>query len=193
MGLQVFGWSTSALVTSHTGSLPRCGRVKRITVDHHCCPCFELRQPGRFCSSTLSAASTTVGIGPNVVLVGERVDSLAGDLAVGNGRLAGLGERDEWDCAEAEFAPPAADDEPLDAASAAGRLDEEVDPPLARSLDHGCLQRLGLKDELMAWADWYHTDEGMFTNYYSGPMGTEGAEPYTEEGGMWYYDSQSGR
>ena len=45
----------------------------------------------------------------------------------------------------------------------------------------------------MAWADWYHTDEGMFTNYYSGPMGTEGAEPYTEEGGMWYYDSQSGR
>ena len=44
-------------------------------------------------------------------------------------------------------------------------------------------------DKLMAWADWYHTDEGMFTNYYSGPMGTEGAEPYTEEGGMWYYDS----
>jgi hypothetical protein len=62
MGLQVFGWSTSALVTSHTGSLPRCGRVKRITVDHHCCPCFELRQPGRFYSSTLSAASAKVGM-----------------------------------------------------------------------------------------------------------------------------------
>ena len=44
-------------------------------------------------------------------------------------------------------------------------------------------------DKLMRWADWYHTDEGMFTNYYSGPMGTEGAEPYTVEGGMWYYDS----
>ena len=56
----------------------------------------------------------------------ERVSTLAGELAVGHGLLAGLGERDEGDGAEAEFAAPAADDEALDPAAGARRLDVEV-------------------------------------------------------------------
>ena len=55
-------------------------------------------------------------------LVGQRVAALAGELAVGDGLLAGLGERDESDRAESEFAAPAADDEALGPASRAGRL-----------------------------------------------------------------------
>ena len=56
-------------------------------------------------------------------LVGQRVSARPRQLAVGEGLLAGLGERGG---AETEFAAPAADDEPLDPASVAGRLDEEV-------------------------------------------------------------------
>ena len=51
-------------------------------------------------------------------------------LAVGEGLLAGVGERDERGGAESEFAPPSADDEPLDPAAGAGRLHEEVQPEL---------------------------------------------------------------
>ena len=60
-------------------------------------------------------------------LVGQRVAALTGELAVGDGLLAGLGERDEGDRAEPEFRAPAADDEALDPASRAGRLDVEVE------------------------------------------------------------------
>ena len=42
------------------------------------------------------------------------------------GLLAGLGERDERGSAESEFAASSAEDEPLDPASSAGRLDEQV-------------------------------------------------------------------
>ena len=59
--------------------------------------------------------------------LGERVSALAGELAVGDGLLAGLGERDQGDAAEPEFVPPAADDEPLHPAPGAGGLDEQVE------------------------------------------------------------------
>ena len=60
--------------------------------------------------------------------VGERIAAQAGQHAVGEGLLAGLGERDERGGAESEFAAPAADDEPLDPASRPGGLDEQVQP-----------------------------------------------------------------
>ena len=50
----------------------------------------------------------------------------AGELAVGEGLLAGLGERDERDGAESELAAASADDEALDPASGSGGLNEEV-------------------------------------------------------------------
>ena len=67
------------------------------------------------------------GYALKAALVGERVSALTGELAVGDGLLAGLGERDEGDRAEPEFRAPAADDEALDPASRAGRLDVEVE------------------------------------------------------------------
>ena len=60
--------------------------------------------------------------GPDAALVGERVAALAGDLAVGDGLLAGLREPDERDAAETEFTAASADDEALDPVSGPGRL-----------------------------------------------------------------------
>ena len=57
--------------------------------------------------------------------LGQRVPAGPGQLAVGEGQLAGFGERDEPDGAESEFAPSSADDEPLDPASRALGLDVE--------------------------------------------------------------------
>ena len=59
--------------------------------------------------------------------VGQRVSAVAGELAVGNGPLAGLGERDEPDAAESDVAPPATDRDALDPAAGAGGLDDEVE------------------------------------------------------------------
>ena len=64
----------------------------------------------------------------SAALLGEGVAAGPRQLAVGEGLLAGFGERDERGGAETEFAAPAADDEPLDPASGAGRLDEQVQP-----------------------------------------------------------------
>ena len=59
--------------------------------------------------------------------VGERVSAVGGEFAVGEGFLAGLGERDEPDAAESDVAPPAADRDALDPAAGAGGLDDEVE------------------------------------------------------------------
>ncbi len=59
--------------------------------------------------------------------VGERVSAVAGELAVDEGLVAGLGERDEPDAAESDVAPPAADRDALDPAAGAGGLDDEVE------------------------------------------------------------------
>ena len=56
--------------------------------------------------------------------VGQWIAPRAGELAVGARLLARLGERDQRDAAEAEFAAAAA--EPLDPASRPGGLDEKV-------------------------------------------------------------------
>ena len=60
--------------------------------------------------------------------IGQGVAARAGELAVGKGQLAGFGERDERGGAESEFAAPSANDEPLDPAAGAGRLNERVQP-----------------------------------------------------------------
>ena len=59
-------------------------------------------------------------------LVDQRVTASPGELAVGARLLALLGERDQGDTAEAEFAAAAADEGPLDPASRPGGLDEKV-------------------------------------------------------------------
>ena len=66
----------------------------------------------------------------------------AGELAVGERLLAGLGERDQFDAAESELALVAPDDEALNPASGSGLPDVEVESvPVAvssgRSGAHG--------------------------------------------------------
>ena len=65
-------------------------------------------------------------------LLGKRVAALAGQLAVGQRLLPGLGEGDQRDAAEPELAAPAADDQALNPAPGSARLDEEVQPVAVR-------------------------------------------------------------
>ena len=78
------------------------------------------------------------GHGLGAALVGERVSARAGELAVGEGLLAGLGERDQMDAAESEFVFPAADDEALDPASGSGTLDVKVEAVAIGVPPDGC-------------------------------------------------------
>ena len=74
-----------------------------------------------------------VGEGGNALdatLVGQGVAAGPRQLAVGEGLLAGVGERHERDGAES--AASSADDEPLDPASGTGRLHEQVQPVAVR-------------------------------------------------------------
>ena len=65
-----------------------------------------------------------------------------GQHAVGEGLLAGFGERDECGGAESELPASAADDEPLDPASGSGGLNEEV-----QAVAVGVLSRRSRTDE----------------------------------------------
>ena len=58
-------------------------------------------------------------------LVGQGVAARPGQLAVGEGQLAGFGQRDERDTPESHLAAASADDDPLDPASGALGLDVE--------------------------------------------------------------------
>ena len=61
-----------------------------------------------------------------MAFLGEGTAARPRQHAVGESLLTGLGEPHERSGAEPEFAASAPDDEPLDPASSAGRLDEEV-------------------------------------------------------------------
>ncbi len=71
-------------------------------------------------------------------LVGEGVSTRAGELAVGEGLLAGLGQGDEMDAAESELVFPSADNESLDPASGSGRLDVEIESVAVGVPADGC-------------------------------------------------------
>ena len=124
------------------------GNVYRSRLRHQFCECHRPRQPWRFCSRTRSAASANVGT-PSVRRFSERGSSPGPrQPAVGEGQLAGLGERDERYGAGSEFSAVFADDEPLDLASGPGRLAVQVQsvavgvPSWPRRVDHGCGDRL---------------------------------------------------
>ena len=97
---------------------------------------FQTPPPGRgVCGMTPAAlllldhARSRGGEGRHLLrtaLVDQRVTASPGELAVGARLLALLGERDQGDAAEAEFAAAAADEGPLDPASRPGGLDEKV-------------------------------------------------------------------
>jgi len=118
--------STSALVTSETGRLP----MRQGVVFQALEPVGRLSgavQPVPFCSTTVAATSARVDMPRKRPAVRQRVAARAGERALGEGLLAGLGERDEMDAAESEFVLPAADDKALDPASGPGTLDVEVE------------------------------------------------------------------
>ena len=56
------------------------------------------------------------------VLLQKRVPALAGELAVGDGHLPGLGQGDQGEGAESELTAAATDDEALNPAPGSGRL-----------------------------------------------------------------------
>ena len=60
-------------------------------------------------------------------LLKERVSALAGELAVDEGLLSGLGQGDQGEAAESELTAAATDDEALNPAAGSARLDEEVE------------------------------------------------------------------
>ena len=76
----------------------------------------------------ISLLSVSCGGAISAALLGKRVAPGAGQLSVGEGQLASLGQGDEPGGAEPKFAPASADDDPLDPASGSGRLDEQVQP-----------------------------------------------------------------
>ena len=59
-------------------------------------------------------------------LLGERVPALAGELAVDERLLPGLGQRDQGEAAESELTAAAADQEALNPAAGSAGLDKEV-------------------------------------------------------------------
>ena len=67
------------------------------------------------------------GDGLATSLLGERAPALAGQLAVDERLLPGLGQRDQGNAAEPDLTAAASDDEALNPAAGSGRLDEEVE------------------------------------------------------------------
>ena len=115
--------STSAVLTSETGRLPLRGNAYRSMLQF--CAGHQSRQAPCFCWITGWAAFGEDGNALDAALVGERIATRPSQHAVGEGVLAGLGERDERGGTEPEFGASSADDEPLDPASGSGRLDEQ--------------------------------------------------------------------
>ena len=112
--------------TSETGRLPMRGNAY----------CSRLGSPGLRLAGAAPPALLLLDHAPGGVgegghargaaALGQWVAARAGELAVGKGLLAGLGERDERDGAESELAAAAADNEALDPASGFGGLSEEI-------------------------------------------------------------------
>ncbi len=66
------------------------------------------------------------GNGLAASLLGERVPALAGELAIGERLLPGLGQRDQGNAAESELTAATADQQALNPAAGSAGLDEEV-------------------------------------------------------------------
>ena len=118
--------STSALVTSETGTLPMRGKANRLRLDSHSRECLGVRHPPCFCSSTRMAASGEGGDALGASFLSERVSAMAGELAVGERLLPSLGQGNEDNAAESELTAAAADEKALNPAAGSARLNEQV-------------------------------------------------------------------
>ena len=118
--------STSALVTSETGTLPMRGWANRLRLDIHSRGVFRITP-----AVPLLLQHTHGGFGEGGDTLGpsflcKRVSALAGELAVGERLLPGLGQGNEGNAAETELTAAASDEEALNPASGTAGLDEEV-------------------------------------------------------------------
>ena len=87
----------------------------------------------------------------DAALLREGIAVRAGQHAVGEGLLAGLGERDERGGAEPEFAASAADDEPLDPASGAVGWTNRYSPLPSACLPGGAERTKAAESALSGW------------------------------------------
>ena len=79
-------------------------------------------------------------------LLGERIPALAGELAVRERLLPGLGQGDQGEAAESELTAAATDDEALNPAAGSARLDKEVEAiPVGVSSGRGGAEERGRK------------------------------------------------
>ena len=117
---------TSALVTSETGSCANAREREPRHARHPILAVLRIAPAGLHLGPDLLGGGGEGRRALETALLGERVATGAGELAVGEGERAGLLERDEREAAEPEFAAASADGDPLDPTPAAGRLDVEV-------------------------------------------------------------------
>ena len=88
--------------------------------------------PGPLLLDHTSSGFGERGYATGAPLLGQRVAARAGELAVGQRLLAGLGQRDQGDAPESELALAAPNDEPLNPAPRSRRLHVEVQPVAVR-------------------------------------------------------------
>ena len=132
--------STSALFTSETSRDPIAGKDVAFQAAE---PVGRL--PGAAPATPLLLDHGDGGLregghGLSAALVGEGVAPRAGELPVGKGLLASVGERDQTDAAESELVFPAADDETLDPAAGSGTLVVEVEAIAVRCRPTGAVR-----------------------------------------------------
>ena len=77
----------------------------------------------QYTGSSFGEGEDTLG----AALLPKWVPALAGQLAVGERLLSGLGQRDQGEAAESDLTAAATDDEALNPAAGSGRLDKEVE------------------------------------------------------------------
>ena len=125
MGVRIS--STSALVTSETGTLPMRGKAKPPQARQPLAGVFPVAPAGPLLFQHTGSSFGEGGDGLATSLLGEWVPALAGQLAVRERLLPGLGQGDQGEAAESDLTAAATDDKALNPAAGSARLDKEVE------------------------------------------------------------------
>ena len=103
------------------------GKANRFRLEIHSRECLRIAPAGPLLFQHTGGSFGEGGDALAAALLGERVSALAGELAVRQRLLPGLGQGDQGEAAESKLTAAATDDEALNPAAGTGRLDEEVE------------------------------------------------------------------